>query len=204
MIPAEYLIANCKVYYTGLPVKRPSYVEHGLGYLWQQYIKLTWYNYTDASCVLIMDSDEMLTVPVTPDSFKKDGKLKWFYRDWSLAGNGLCWKSSTDFILGVDTEYDAMCLTGFVLERKTTFALTNMLNVNHDVSNIWDVFIKYDMKTASEFNSYGSFINHFDRKEYTRIFDFNKENCINFTILKSWSWGGITDEDKKIRNEILN
>jgi hypothetical protein len=203
-IPDTCLIPNCKVYYVDIPAKSPTVVEHGIGYLFQQYIKLTWYNYTDADSILIMDSDEMLTVPTTPDSFKKNGKFTWYYRDWARAGSGICWKSSTDFVLGLNTEYEAMCITGFILQRDTTLALTKMIKDNHDVSNIWDYFVKYDMPTASEFNVYGSFIHHFDRTEYSKVFNSTFDKCINLTILKSWSWGGLSPEDKKKREAILN
>lgn len=203
-IPQEYLLPNCKVFYVNKPLKRPSTVSHGIGYLWQQYIKLTWYNYTDAEQVLVLDSDEMLTVPVTPESFKRDNKFVWCYREWSKAGDGICWKKSTDFIHGLDTAYDAMCVTGFVLQKQTTLALTRHLCVKHGVKNLWDMFVKYNMETASEYNIFGSFIYHYDRKEYLQVLDYSPENCISYTILKSWSWGGLQDEDKKKRESILN
>lgn len=202
-IPDEYLIDNCKVYYVDLPVKRPSNVEHGLGYLWQQSIKLTWYNYSDADAVLIMDSDEMFTVPITPDSFKKDGKFKWNFRDWSKAGTGICWRPSTDFILGINTQYDAMGITGFILQKETSIALKNYICSLHSTDSIWDTFVKYNMPTASEFNVFGSFILHSDSLEYTKVFDYNRENCINYTILKSWSWGGLSAAEKQKREAIL-
>jgi hypothetical protein len=203
-IPDEYLIPNCKVYYVDLPVKRPSNVEHGLGYLWQQYIKLTWYNYSDADAVLITDSDEMFTVPITPDSFKKDGKFTWHFGEWSKAGTGICWRPSTDFVLGITTKYNAMAISGFILQKETSIALKNYVCSLHSTDSIWDTFVKYNMPTASEFNIFGSFIVHSDSLEYTKVFNYNRENCINFSILKAWSWGGLSDEDKKKREEILN
>jgi hypothetical protein len=60
------------------------------------------------------------------------------------------------------------------------------------------------MPTASEFNIFGSFINHFDRSEYTQVLDFKRENCINFSILKAWSWGGLSNEEKNKRQAILD
>jgi hypothetical protein len=203
VIPSEYLIKNCKVFYVGLPDNRPSYVEHGIGYLWQQCIKLSWYNYSDANAVLIMDSDEMFTESISPISFQKEGKFTWNYRPWSEAGSGICWKKSTDFLLNTDTTYDAMAITGFVLQRETTIALKNCLCSTHGTKDIWDIFVKHNMSTASEFNIFGSFIHHFDRREYTQVHNFNRENCVNFSIRKSWSWGGISEEEDKLRNALL-
>lgn len=203
-IPDEYLISNCKVFYVDIPKKQPTYVEHGIGYLWQQYIKLSWYDYTDAEAVIVMDSDEMFTCLTTPESFKENNKFRWFYRDWKDAGNGICWKSSTDFILKVNTEFDAMCITGFILQKETTISLKNHLCSLHNTANLWEIFLKYDMKTLSEFNIFGSFIHHFDSHQYTKIYNGNVSKYHNFTILKSWSWGGISEEDNKTRNTILN
>lgn len=202
-IPNEYLIPQCKVFYVDIPQKQPTYVEHGIGYLWQQYIKLNWIEYTDADAVFIMDSDEIFTQAITPESFQINNKFTWNYRPWSQAGDGICWKESTDFLLNVQTEYDAMPISGFVLQRDTTIALKNHLCDKHDTTNIWDIFVKYNMKTASEFNIFGSFIRHFNRNEYTQINEINRENCMNFSIRKSWSWGGFSDEEKEIRNNIL-
>jgi hypothetical protein len=202
-IPKESLLPNCKVFYVNKPLKRFATPTPQLGYLWQQYIKLTWYNYTDAETILVLDSDEMLTVPVTPESFKRDNKFVWYYREWSKAGSAIFWKKSTDFIHGLDTKYEAMCVTGFILQKETTLALTNHLCSKHGVNNLWDMFMKYNMETASEYNIFGSFVYHYDRKEYLHVLDHGPENSINYTILKSWSWGGLQDEDKKKRETIL-
>ena len=204
VIPIDYLFDTCEVHYTSLPEKEPEVVEHGIGYLWQQAVKLNWVDYTDADAVLIMDSDEMLTVPITPESFKTNGKFSWYFREWKDAGTGICWKPPTDFILKLDTNYEAMAITGFILQRETTFALHKFLCNLHETETIWDIFVKNNTKTASEFNIFGSFIHHFDRNEYNKITNYNRENCINFSIKKAWSWGGISDEEKEKMESILN
>jgi len=206
LIPSDLLdILPIKVCYVDLPIKQPSHVEHGLGYLWQQYIKLTWYEYTDADEVLILDSDEMLTVPTTPENFKVDGKYCWYYKLWDEMGNGKCWKKSTDELFGVDTTYSGMCLTGFIMLKITSIALKNHLCLKHETSNIWDIFVKYNMKTASEFNIFGVFIMIYNQEEYCqKIIDKTTgREIFNYTILKDWSWGGLTTENITRRNKIL-
>jgi hypothetical protein len=202
-IPNEYLIPHCEVFYVDIPQKQPTYVEHGIGYLWQQNIKLNWIEYSDADSVLVIDSDEIVTQAITPDSFKKNNKFVWNYKLWSEAGNTIRWKESTDFLIKMNTEYDAMVISGFVFQRDTTIALKIYLCSIHDTTNIWDIFVKYNMKTASEFNIFGSFIREFNRCEYTAITDYSIENCINFSIRKYWSWGGLSKEEEDIRNKIL-
>ncbi len=57
-------------------VKQPSIfppnLEHRPGYVWQQYLKLNWMEYTDADAILVIDSDEMLTKELTPSDFRDD------------------------------------------------------------------------------------------------------------------------------------
>jgi hypothetical protein len=203
-IPDSFLeIIPLKVVYVDLPRTRPTYVEHGLGYLWQQYIKLTWYDYTDAEEVLILDSDEMLTVPTSPEHFKTDSKYHWFFRHWNEMGDARCWRESTENLLGVETEFSGMCITGFILQKQTSLALKNHLCSKNNVDSIWEIFVKNNMKTASEFNIYGCFIKYFDRQEYTQLLIDHKIKYINNTIKKDWSWGGLTNKQILDREKIL-
>jgi hypothetical protein len=204
-IPASFSdIIPFTIFYVPLPNKRPSYVEHGVGYLWQQYIKLSWYNYSDADEVLILDSDEMLTVPTTPDSFKTGGKYNWFYRDWDLSCSGICWKDSTEMMLESVSPYDAMIITGFILQKETTIALKNRMCSLQEVNDIWDIVTKRNIRTFSEFNIFGNFVFLFGRKEYNCIINEDLSNTINWTIKKDWSWGGITVDNITERQSILD
>lgn len=193
-----------KIYYVNLPSKAPTYVEHGLGYLWQQFVKLTWYKYSDAHQVLVLDSDEMLTKSISPESFKTNEKFDWFYRDWEKAGSGICWRESTEFLLNKQSKYDAMALTGFVLQKETSIALKNHLCSLHKCDELWDITIKYNLKTCSEFNLFGNFIHLYGRTEYNLVINEDTTKYINSTINKEWSWGGISNEIINKSNDILN
>jgi len=205
-LPASFLeIIPLKVFYVNLPEKTPTYVEHGLGYLWQQNIKLTWYEYTDADEVLVLDSDEMLTAPICPEDFKTNSKYNWFYRDWNDMGNGKCWKESTEKLLGIETKVSGMCMTGFILQKETSIGLKNHLCSRNSVNSIWDIFVKENMETASEFNIFGCYIKYFDRHEYNQIVIDNNFNIyINNTIKKDWSWGGLSIQQIIDREKILS
>lgn len=207
-IPQNILdILPVKVYYVNLPVKTPTFSCHGIGYSWQQYIKLTWYEYSDADVVLSIDSDRMFSNFVTPETFKLDGRYIWFYRDWSKAGDGICHKSHTDKLLGLNTEFDAMLPPVYILRKDTLIALRNYLithhaNGDHSIKTIWDVIVLLNMKTLSEFNIIGSFIHHFNRNEYVKLINDSRSSV--YPVLSSWSWGGLKDEDREMREKILN
>jgi hypothetical protein len=204
-IPENFIsIVPFNIHYVDLPKKSPTFVEHGVGYLWQQYIKLTWYEYTDADEVFIIDSDEMFTCSTNIQDFRISGKFPWYYRDWSRAGTGRCWKPSTDFMLKHDTPFDAMSVSGFVFQKKTSIALKNHICYIHDVGDIWDIVLKYDMPTFSEFNIYGNFVYLYDRDEYVWVINADISQIINTTIKKDWSWGGLTRKNMRERQEILN
>jgi hypothetical protein len=203
-IPDEYLIPNSKVYYVDVPKIYPIGVEMGIGYLWQQIVKLSWYKYTDADAVLLIDSDTMFTCPTTPDMFKINSKFVWFYRLWKDADRAICHKQNTDFMLQLDTKYEGMFLIGFFFRRNTTLALEEYLCRKHQTPDIWSIIMKHNIKKMSEFNIYASFIHHFNRTEYTQIVNPDWKNYHNNTIYFTWSWGGLTPDDKKKREEILN
>jgi hypothetical protein len=186
-------------------VKVPSVsinMDHDTGYAWQQYVKLSWYKYTDAESVVIFDSDEMLTCHTTPDSFKTNGKYNWFYREWKDAGSAICHKKTVDMILNFDTQYESMWVTGFYFTRSATDKLEEHFNTIHGTRNLWDIIILLGISGLSEFNIFGNFIHKIQDPDYNYLYDTT--GVFNCTIIKSWSWGGLTDEDKHKREKILN
>lgn len=205
-IPEKILgiLANKSVHYVKVPIPYSKSIDHGVGYLWQQYIKLTWYKYTDADNVLMLDSDSMLTKPTCPDNFKVDDKFYWIYRKWEDAGTSIIWKDITKHALKVDPDYEAMCVDGFLMQKDTTIAFKNMFCSMYHTDDIWNAFAKNNITSFSEYNAFGTFIDKFDRKEYVKIYNASPEIIHNYSIIKSWSWGGLTDEDKQRREQILS
>lgn len=191
------------IHYTSIPKIQPSHSSHGIGYLWQQIVKLSWHTYTDADAVLILDSDWMFTVPTTPEDFMTDGKFKWLYREWEKAGTAICWKESTEFLLKTPTNYEAMAVAGFLMTRDTTIAFKDFICNTHGTKTIWEIILKYDLSSFSEFNLYGSYVILFNRPDYVAVYNDAVHTLHNKTILTSWSWGGLTNEDKLIRENIL-
>lgn len=199
-IPHEYLSCIKKIpvktHYIPLPKQTIQYPQFnkmtGMGYLWQQYIKLSWHTLCDSDSALILDSDEMLCKTTTPDNFKHNGKWVWTYRLWKDAEDAVCWKKSTDHILGHSTAHEAMMYTGFVLTRTATMHLLNHICKLHAISNFWELVVKKKMNSFSEFNIYGSFIHLTNHPDYY----YNTDNAIAFhgCIIKNWSWGPITPE----------
>jgi hypothetical protein len=200
VIPPEYLksIKKMPVYthYIQVPSITPQYpprLEQGIGYLWQQYIKLSWHTLCDSDTALLLDSDEMLCKPLTPDHFKHNGKWMWTYRLWKDAEDAICWKQSTDYVLQMNTMYEAMVGSGFVLTRTATLNLLNCIYKNHSISNLWELVVKKKMNKFSEYNIYGSFIYSVKDSDYYYNI-YKKDVPLHDCIIKNWSWGNITPQ----------
>jgi len=174
----------------GIPIK-VHYVDVGdkLGYLWQKSIKLSWYEYTDADDVLILDSDEMLTVETTPDSFKDGEKYIWHYKHWVSAVKPLS-NNYISILLGRTTIYSNPLEKGFIFERKTSVLLNNFICQKFNYSSIWDVFISKELFLINEYTIYGCFLGFFG-SQYNKIFITDEESIFGDTIrnIRSWSIG---------------
>lgn len=203
-IPESILdVMSMTVIYKDMPTKWPAKLNHRPGYLWQQILKLNWMEYTDADAVLILDSDEMLVCNVTPSTFRDSlGRWRWAYRNWNDAGSANMWKLPTQQILKFEPQYEAMCFAPFVFERKTTYEFIEYLKKIHGATDLFNVFFKYDMTLFSEYNAYGSYVLKFDNDVYYALINnFRGENKL---ITKSWSYGGVSKEEKEKREKILN
>jgi hypothetical protein len=160
-------------------------------------------DYTDADAIMILDSDEMLCRKITPSTFRDGyGRWVWNYRTWEDAEDANVWKKPTEEVLKFTPNYEAMTRAPFILERNTTYKFIEYLKKIHDASNLYDVFFKYDMTLFSEYNAYGSYVDKFDNHVvYYKEFD----NAVTpLIIVKSWSYGGLNEEDKIRRQAILD
>ena len=76
--------------------------------------------------------------------------------------------------------------------------------ITDNCDELWDITIKYNLKTCSEFNLFGNFIHLYGRTEYILVINEDTTKYINSTINKEWSWGGISNEIINKSNDILN
>jgi hypothetical protein len=165
-------------------------------------VKLNWINYTDADAVLVLDSDEMLCRPVTHASFRDAyGRWRWNFRDWQHAGSANMWKKPTEEVLKFEPTYEAMACAPFILERNTTQKFIDYLKDVHEASSLFDVFFKYDMTLFSEYNAYGSYVYKFDNQS-VYYYAINGQIPPAF-VIKSWSYGGLSDVDRQRRDALI-
>ncbi len=200
-------IMPINIIYKKQPDTFPPNLQHRNGYLWQQYLKLNWTEYTDADAILVIDSDEMLTNELSPFDFRDAyGRWRWFYRNWEFADSANVWKAPTTELLQFEPEFEAMCCSLFIFERNTSYRFIEYLKSIHNATSLWDVMFKYDLKMFSEFNAYGSYINKFDdEKVYYKVLNnTDVSKFCNGNVYRSWSYGGLSDDDRSKRESILN
>lgn len=196
-IPPDWLWQDCRIVEVPLPPR-------ARGYVWQQCVKLNWYNYTDADAVFILDSDTMFTKPSTLSDFCTNGKFHWFLRDWSTAGLSKKWHAPVERLMMEPVPYEAMCAPGFVLTREMTIAFKNHFCSRHGTTEIWHAVRDKTQEDVSEFNMLGNFIHKYKPQDYTCLInvDFSQyANCQN--LRQTWSWGGLKDDERQIRDQLL-
>ena len=205
-----------KIFYEDLPNEtHPCPV--GIGYAWAQGIKLNWTKYTDSDYVLQVDSDTMFCDKIDLSYYKIDDKIKWFYREWSESGEGEIHRVPADFFIKRETNIDHMPAPTWLFSRKTTEffqkwtdenwgGIWNYLNIH--ARQLWSNDLNLNSKHINthkgwgscEYHMYGNFIEFFYPEEYTLI----HSSQYKVPIRQSWSWGGLQDEEIKLREEILN
>lgn len=211
MIPFAWLPKGWKVCYVPLP-KQDPHKGGSKGYLWQQCVKLNWVKYTDADSVLVMDSDWMFTTPICPQDFQvhdSEGTKKyyWVYRSWDKADTAIKWKEPVEAVMKQPCPFEAMCISGFILTRDSTLALQKHLFHLYRVDSYWDLILQEHLTQMSEFNMLGTFV--YNRpEEYRALIIGQDEDVIqtlpNHSIRSSWSWGGLKEDEAKVRDGILH
>lgn len=174
--------------------------DSSVGCIWQQYIKLHWFRYCTTDSAFLLDSDQLLSGPLTPNDLKHDGKWMWHYRPWSESRTAIDWKKMTDYTLRFNTAYEAMPMPGFVLTRTATRRFLDYLTGGLD---LWDYMILHDINVMSEYNLYGSFLYEKGSTEYIP----NISSALphkNGLIVQRFSWGGITAEIHDANMAILS
>lgn len=89
------------------------------GYIAQQITKLYADFYTDSDLIVFTDSDTIATAPITPETWTHEGKPIQLYRDWDKVGSAICWKSTTESVIGIAPQYEHMACMPLIYHRDT-------------------------------------------------------------------------------------
>ena len=148
---------NVKLIKTSIP-KINVHINRGIGYIWQQIVKLNWFMYTDSDCVFILDSDNIFCKFTDIKTYLENGKKNWFFRNWNMCGDAICWKNTTDKINKQTNTYETMAKSEFMFFRNDTERFVNYCCDNFNGKNLIELFINRENEffNLSEFNAYGN------------------------------------------------
>lgn len=160
--------------------------EHGNGYLFQQYCKLSAFKYSDAEFIMFSDSDLIFDKPINLQDYIADGKPEILYTDYSKVGDAICWKRSTESLMGSPVQYEFMRRNALIYHRST------LENISRWQPNLQ--YIVMNSKSFSEFNLMGAYACKFENDKYNFVntddWQFVPAKCEQL-----WSWSEKDNED---------
>lgn len=144
------------------------------GYLWQQVCKLHADQHTDSDFILFMDSDCVLTRPVIPDEFIRNGKPVWQYTPLDQARSDQhVWVPVMEKFLGRKPQHEFMRRHPFIVPRWAFEELRTFCKYRHGKSLEEYILGEADPSNGlalrfSEWNCLGFFLweYHRDRVEW--------------------------------------
>jgi hypothetical protein len=173
------------------------------GYLAQQITKLYADVITDyqADYILHIDSDTLLTRPITPENFfSREGLPVWLYTPYSEIQTP--WQPVTEKFMGEAVEYEFMRRFPILVPKWLLSRIREFCHATHGM--VMTNYIKMQpYRSFSEFNALGAFAYRYHRSMFQWI------NTVKDLLQEPFgrqfhSWSGITDEVKKEINYILN
>lgn len=173
-----------------------------IGYLAQQVDKMEADLHTDADFILITDSDTIFTVPVTPETYLRDGKVIWLHTPFDaemLAHPGTrAWFDCMTRFAGAEPPSEMMRRQPFMLPRWLLSDLRMWCEFAHRKTLRNYVM---DAQTFSEFNVCG---HHAWRHHHERFawVDTSKDPLPELTVRQFWSHDPISKNIEEI-NQIL-
>jgi len=133
----------------------------GKGWLYQQWYKLSAYNYCYAPYILFADSDCIFTYPINLQEFVADDKPEILYTDWSKVGDAIAWKPPTEAFMKEPVPYEFMRRNCCIYHRSTLLAIKEYApDLEQTIIN---------SARFSEFNCLGAYAYKYERDKYNFV-----------------------------------
>jgi hypothetical protein len=170
--------------------------DYGNTYLYQQYIKMTAYQYIEADYIMYVDSDVIFNRKShISESFNSEQKPIIYYTPYEMVGNAICWQEPTSKLLGEYQPYEFMRKNCLVFRKQT------LIDIHTQYPNLQEIIM--NSIRFSEFNTIGAwaFKNEFDNYSFinTTTNPPPPANHIQF-----WSYSNLNEKDRLRIKQILN
>ena len=167
--------------------------EEGNGYIWQQYIKMSAFNYSNADQIVFVDSDNIFQVDTDFSEYIEKPLI--LMTDYSKVGDAICWKPVVDDIFNRDVRYEFMRRHPFIFHLSTLRNLSAWLG-----SDLKDFVMKRNR--FSEFNVIGAYAYYYEPDRYIFL-DTDNWTYTKPLVRQFWSLDGIAKNMEEINN-LLN
>lgn len=189
----------------GLQLTQESiYIKPGPeSYLYQQVCKLNADLHTDAQFLLHLDSDCVLTQPVTPATFMENGKPRWLMTPWKdCLESKKCWFHVMAKCVQEAPTHEFMRRHGIMIPHWAYGGFREFIQATHGLS--MDAYVMNQPgHEFSEFNTIGFWL-WLHHRDAIHWHDTSVEGIPPCPIEQAWSWSaaGITQEYRN-RMEML-
>jgi hypothetical protein len=177
---------------------------HGIGYVYQQVVKMNADKYCQSDFILHIDSDTVFNQPVTPQTFFIDGNPMWLITPMMdvIAGDKNAHAHATAIrqFSGVDPEFDFMRRMGQVIPRWAYGCFRDYTQELHGMTFEKWAFAQ-PFRGVTEFN----FMGHMLYQRYRNFIHFHdtRFGLPESVVTQVWSWNGLTPEIREQFEQIL-
>lgn len=216
-VPEEINGKPVEIKYVKLPENKNHPCPVGIGYVWAQCIKLNWDKYCNADVILQIDSDSMFTKHIDIlEAYKSGENWKWWIRKWT-DDDGIVQKPATDKFINKDCRYDYMPQQSWIFTKEAIIGFRDFVQHTHGCTietylleksiPYWKGTMIHKKRTlqnwgSCEYEIFGAYLDYVNMHNYT--FTLLPDSGDYLPIKQSWSWGGLTNEDKEYRESILD
>lgn len=201
-----------------MPIVLKPVVENGDGYLFQQVVKASAHEWTDADYILHIDSDTIVTTKISPETFIEDGKIPWLITPYKDLQRGLdelkrgnpalshwqcatVWQRCTEQFLGPPVEFEFMRRFPMMIPRQLHLAISKFCETTHGM-RLTDYILNQPNSYFSEFNALGGLAYHKFHDDFLWV-DTTKIDLPPLVAIQHWSKDPLTDEKKAEFENIL-
>ena len=192
----------------GLSMERieivPRYTSDG--YLDQEIHKLVAYRYTDARRILYFDSDCIAIRKFSPEDLIVDGKPRCLMTPYSklVKDDGTPdtpWQPITEKAIGQPVAFEYMRSHPMIVDRRALIDLDCFTITKHGV-NVETYITRQPARAFSEWNYLHAWA-HLHAPDYFSFWNTEEKGVPQPFVRQGWSWGGVTEDERRQMEEIL-
>lgn len=188
----QFGLSREKVFYVPLEFK---------GYLFQQWIKLNAFKYSDADYILFVDSDCVFTKETRPEDFLNKGKPIILKTHYNELPDIQFWKTITELTLKEEVQWEYMRRLPLMYRTETIRSLFKHVDKLHE-NGLKDFIANRPAHEFTEFNVLGAYTEKYEGEKYD-FRDTSKIDLPETCIKQHWSWSGCTKEERKEIERLL-